>query len=130
MIYTHDYDAGYAFGPALPIVEVTILSIDGTHTSGELRTLIDSGADATIIPLKILSDVHADKVGRAQMRWGSHDSRSYDVYLVMLKIGSFQIRGVRVLADKFSDEIILGRNVLNQMIVTLNGLANVVEISQ
>ena len=130
MIYTHDYDTGYAFGPALPIVELTISSIDGTHDNEDMRALIDSGADATIIPLNILSSIDADKVGRAQMRWGSHHSRSYDVYLVMLRIGPFQIRGVRVLADKFGNEIILGRNALNQLIVTLNGLANVVEISQ
>jgi predicted aspartyl protease len=130
MIYTHEYDAEYAFGPALPVVEVAISPIDGTHNSGEMQALIDSGADTTIIPLSVLSDIDADKVGRAQMRWGSHRSRSYDVYLVMLEIGPFQIRGVRVLADESSNEIILGRNALNQMIVTLNGLANVVEISQ
>ena len=130
MIYTHEYDTEYAFGPALPIVEVTISPIDGTHNGGEMRALIDSGADATIIPIDILNKIDADKVGRAQMRWGSHPSQTYDVYLIMLKIGPFQIRGVRVLADKFNNEIILGRNALNQMIVTLNGLANVVEISQ
>ncbi len=130
MIYTHEYDTEYAFGPALPIIDITISSIDGAYDSEEMRALIDSGADATIIPLNVLSSVNADKVRRARMRWGSHHSRTYDVYLVMLQIGQFQIRGVRVLADKFSDEIILGRNALNQMIVTLNGLANVVEISQ
>ncbi len=130
MIYTHEYDTEYASGPPLPIVDVTILSIDNNHGSGEARALIDSGADTTIVPLNILNNVGAEKVGRAQMRWGPHHSRVYDVYLIMLKVGPFQIHGVRVLADKSGNEIILGRNALNQMIVTLNGLANVVEISQ
>jgi hypothetical protein len=36
---------------------------------------------------------------------------------------------LRVVAGAEGDEIILGRNVLNQLVVTLNGLANAVEIS-
>ncbi len=130
MIYTHEYDTDYAFGPALPMVEVAVSSVGDAADNGMSLALVDSGADATMVPVTILTQVGADKVGRAQMRWGSHDSRAYDVYLVALKVGPFQIRGARVLADEFSDEIILGRNVLNQMIVTLNGLANIVEISQ
>jgi hypothetical protein len=35
-----------------------------------------------------------------------------------------------VVADPQNEGVILGRNVLNPFIVTLNGLANVVEISQ
>lgn len=130
MVYTHEYDTGYAFGPALPVVEVNISPIGSGQSNEALTALIDSGADATMIPLDVLTKVGADKVGRAQMRWGSHQSRTYDVYLVMLKIGPFQIPGARILANEPSGEMILGRNVLNQMIVTLNGLANIVEISQ
>ena len=35
---------------------------------------------------------------------------------------------MRVVVDKCRDELIIGRNVLNQFIVTLNGLAVVTEI--
>ena len=35
-----------------------------------------------------------------------------------------------VVGDKLGDEVIVGCDVLNQFIVTLNGLASVVEISQ
>jgi hypothetical protein len=37
---------------------------------------------------------------------------------------------MEVIAELQDDEVILGRDVLNQLIVTLNGLASAVEISQ
>ncbi|GAB4156063.1 MAG: hypothetical protein Fur0021_24010 [Candidatus Promineifilaceae bacterium] len=37
------------------------------------------------------------------MRWGNHPGLAYDVYLATVQIGSFQIHGVRVLADQHSD---------------------------
>jgi len=129
-MYTHDYDSSYAYGPALPVIELSVRPVAATDGGISLRALVDSGADATILPLAVLQNAQVDQVGRARMRWGSHQSRPYDVYLATIAIGPYDINGVRVLADTASNEAILGRDVLNQMIVTLNGLANVVEISQ
>lgn len=66
----------------------------------------------------------------------SHDyDREYDpalpivdLYLVVMSIGEIEI-AARGAADKNGNELIIGRNVLNQLIVTLNGLASVTEIS-
>jgi predicted aspartyl protease len=129
-MYTHDYDSSYAYGPALPIVELFVRSVAATDGGTSLRALVDSGADATILPLAVLQNAHVDQVGRARMRWGSHQSQMYDVYLVTIAIGPYEIYGVRVLADPTGSEAILGRDVLNQMVVTLNGLAHIVEVSQ
>jgi hypothetical protein len=53
-----------------------------------------------------------------------------DIYEVSLRVGSYMVSKVYAVADKRNAEVILGRDVLNQFIVTLNGLASTVEISQ
>lgn len=44
-------------------------------------------------------------------------------------VGPFTHAALEVIGNRQSDDIIVGRDVLNHMIVTLNGLANVVELS-
>jgi hypothetical protein len=52
------------------------------------------------------------------------------MYTVDLAIGSFTFPDTEVIANIQTDEIVLGRDVLNQLIVTLNGLESVVEITR
>jgi hypothetical protein len=61
-----------------------VRSVAATEGGTSLRTLLDSGADVTILPLAVLQNAQVDQVGR---------------------------------------------DVLNQMVVTLNGLAHIVEVS-
>lgn len=114
----------------MPVVALVVRSVAAADGGISSRALVDSGADATILPLAVLQNAQVDQVGRARMRWGSHQSRLYDVYLATIVIGPYSIYGVRVLADATGNEAILGRDVLNQMVVTLNGLAHIVEMSQ
>lgn len=127
MVYTYDYDTSYSSGPAIPVTEFRMRAV-GKDEGISLQAFVDSGADVTIIPWQYLEQAEIGRVGRAKMRWGSHSSRTYDVYLAVIEIGPHTIYGVRVLADKRNQEIILGRDVLNQMKVILNGPALVVEL--
>jgi predicted aspartyl protease len=129
MPYSHDYDSSYLSGPALPVIELQVKQVGSKDSSSVLSAIVDSGADGTIFPLRALQQAGAERVGQAGMRWGSHRSQVYDVYLATIQIGPYEIYGVRILADKQNSQGVLGRNVLNQFIVTLNGLANLVEIS-
>lgn len=53
-----------------------------------------------------------------------------DIYAISLQFGPFAFREHFVVGGSQPNEIIIGRDVLNQFIVTLDGLASVVEISQ
>ncbi|MBX3056940.1 MAG: retroviral-like aspartic protease family protein [Anaerolineae bacterium] len=129
MIYTSEYDESYRNGPAIPVVELKIIPIGG-NIGATITAMVDSGADATILPRLFLENAGAEQVGRARMRWGNERGKVYDVYLAVIEIGPFQVHGIRILADREGREAILGRDALNQLVVTLNGLANMVEISQ
>ena len=45
-----------------------------------------------------------------------------------LEVGAITMKGVRVVGDRRGSELVIGRNVLNQLIVTLNDLAGEVEL--
>jgi hypothetical protein len=64
------------------------------------------------------------------MRGSDNIPYPVDTYAVLLEVGPLGGLVVEVTGNRFSDETIVGRDLLNQMIVTLNGLANVVELSQ
>lgn len=51
------------------------------------------------------------------------------VYAVQLQIGEFSMPQMEVIGREGITEIIIGRDVLNQLIITLNGLAFVTEVS-
>jgi hypothetical protein len=51
------------------------------------------------------------------------------MYLVTLTIGTLTFYGIEAIANNQTDEVIAGRDVLNQVVVTLNGLAYEVQIA-
>ena len=72
LMVSYDYDSSYAHGPALPVVELYVRPVAATAGEVSLNARVDSGADATILPLMALHDAHVEQVRRAIMRWGSH----------------------------------------------------------
>jgi predicted aspartyl protease len=126
-LYTYPYSRNYQ--PAMPVIEVG-LGKGGQREPGLLRiALIDSGADGTLVPVDLLDEIGARLVGAARIKGILGDSQVADIYLVSLRVGPHLLSTLRVVAAAEGDEIILGRNVLNQLVVTLNGLASAVEIS-
>jgi hypothetical protein len=126
MLYTRDYDTVYI--PSMPVAEILIGRGSRTPTL-KLTALIDSGVDATIIPVHFLHQIQARKGQPAWLRGTALHRIPIDLYMVSFRLGDFNRSVVRVVGSKEYDEAILGRDVLNQLIVTLNGLASVVEIS-
>jgi len=52
-----------------------------------------------------------------------------EIHLLILHMGPLTVYGVEAVADKQNGEAIIGRNVLNQLVITLNGIAGVTEIT-
>jgi hypothetical protein len=53
-----------------------------------------------------------------------------DIYQIRLRLGPHTFPKVRVAADRYNPIMILGRDVLNQMVVVLKGLAAATEIHE
>ncbi len=126
-VATYPYDTGYA--PPMPVLPVQLEAPGREVYPQEFMGLVDSGADGTLIPLELLEMVGARYVGEARLVSITDTRLRVDVYLINLRVGEHWVRGVRVVAPANLQEIILGRNVLTHLVVTLNGLAGVTELS-
>lgn len=125
-VYSRIYDASYS--PAAPVVDIIVKAAEEPIVTVEIEALVDSGADATLLPLAILEEVGASYYETRRMRGITSSASSVDLYLVTLQIGPVTIRGVRAVALLQSREALLGRDVLNQIRLTLDGPAEVLEI--
>ena len=125
-IKSYLYDENYY--PAMPIAPVEISLPGKLDDRVSFTALIDCGADGTMIPLHILESVGAELFDRAYLRGVLGHRQSVSLYMVTLHIAGHTIYAVEAVAIDRDDNPILGRDVLNQLEVTLNGPATVTEI--
>lgn len=126
MVRSYEYSSLYF--PSAPVVEIGLRK---TSTAPEIQVeaLIDTGADASLMPLALLKRVDASYVTTVSMQSVLGISQRIATYLVAIRVGNIIVPGIRALATKGSEPI-LGRDVLNQLILTLNGPALTTQIHE
>ena len=109
-----------SFNPPAPVADVAVAHPVTGVSSGTLRGKLDSGADVTVIPARLVASLNLTPSGHI---W----TRSYDgtyarrlVYYVRLTVEGFALPSVRCIATDRAN-VLLGRNVLNRFIITLDG---------
>jgi predicted aspartyl protease len=122
----YPYSAEYV--PAAPVVEIRLGAPGMEPSSDFIEAFVDTGADATLVPMTHLRNIAAKKVDQAVLRsqWG--ERRAVALYAVALKINQYQFAAVRVVGDELGDEVIMGRNLLNRLRLLLDGPAGMVEV--
>jgi len=126
MPYTYEYDADY--NPAMPMVELLVGRALAAADLA-LAAIVDSGADATIIPMTYLRQIRARKGGQAWMRGTVGERVQVDLFQISLTLGDYRQGRIEVVGGADQDEVILGRDVLNHLEVTLNGPAHTVVVT-
>jgi hypothetical protein len=114
--------------PPAPILKVK-LSRPGEATQIEAGpALIDTGGDFTTVPLNWLLQIDAPEVRWAYLRGLWSEQRPVTLYLIDLHFENDVLPGIEVIGIEEDDiefeddrEIVLGRNVLNQLILLLDG---------
>lgn len=127
MIYTYEYDLAYV--PAMPVVTISIGRPDSAALL-PLPALIDSGADATMIPIRHLKQVKAIKRQQVFIRSISGKRVRATLYTVSLQFAHYQRDRIDVVGNQDTDEVIIGRDILNHLVVTLDGLASAVLVQR
>ena len=122
--YSRDY-----FPPA-PIIDITLISTAESLRSGPLPALVDSGADGTIVPIGYLDEIHAPPTREMVIRSQWADRHPVILYLVDVQIGDLTLPGIEVVGDEISDELVLGRDILNRLRVLLDGPKETVDVSE
>lgn len=107
--------------PPAPVAWVVIEHPDTGAKVSAVPMLIDSGADLTLLPAAII-----EQLGLLLDTETGYELEGYDASrkiahpaTAVLEVGAFRFKGAYLFADR---EIgILGRNILNRVIVELNG---------
>ena len=120
------YDRSYS--PPLPTVEIVLRLPEGDSV-GPLRAVIDTGADATIIPTSTLAKLPIRPLHSGFLRSAWGERRPIDLYLLDVQVAGLTLPGVEIVGDELGHELILGRNVLNKLILLLDGPALTTTVS-
>lgn len=120
------YDASYPM--PFPVLPVVLRQIDGSAKTSPRSALVDSGADVTIAPKALLTTVGAEEIfsGYLRAHWGGR--RPVTVVLVDLEVEGQLLPGIEVVGDEQGQDVLLGRNVLNKLIVLLDGPGRVTDV--
>ena len=110
---------GKGFFPPAPVIAARLRGPDSRAVS-DMRMLIDTGADVTVLPLQAAYAVGAiAQPSPVPVQFYSGEAVTYLQADLSLEFLRYRFRGLFLLAE--SEYGVLGRNVLNQLLVTLDG---------
>lgn len=117
-----------AYLPAAPVLRVRFGNSETIRFTQPIDALVDSGADITIAPVKLMRRIGAVVNGfqSARGQWG--DAKTVKMYIVDAEVEGINFPGIWVLGDDGGEEVVLGRNLLNRMRILLDGLGEKIEI--
>lgn len=121
-----DYD--FSVFPPAPRLEIRLIAQPHGAACGPISAFVDTGADATIVPLSIVRGLQAGVVTFKTVRSYAGGRRRVRTYLLDVEVGPITLPGIEVVGDSVADEILLGRDVLNRLRLLLDGPAHRTQI--
>ena len=109
--------------PPIPSLDLVLHSVSAGKSTDTLSTIIDTGADITLVPLELLRQIDAPELDEVRLRshWGH--ATSAITYLVDVRFGNDTLPGIEVVADIRSKEVLVGRDILNKLMLFIDGPA-------
>lgn len=121
MLFRFGPDSG---GEPAPLIIIALVDEITGQAVPNLSAFVDTGADGTILPLQLLQDA-GFLPNRQRRRFytaqSDHPPEIVIGYSVSLHIGEFVLYDIDVYASRTVTEVILGRDVLNQLVFTYDG---------
>jgi len=125
----------FSFGPAsggepMPVIPITLRDGAG-HTTAILSAILDTGSDGTFAPLSLLK---AAGFQAGRQRGHLFTTRTEVLpevvigYALTLTIGPLELAGTTVFGSREIAEVILGRDILNQLVFTYDGPRRVLDL--
>lgn len=120
-VYTLDYD------PPAPVLAVVLAPWGEAPQLGPFLALLDTGADSTFVPQPWLEALEAPPIDTVSVRGMFSEPQNAVLYKIDLIVNNQRLPSVGVVGYA-EEEMVLGRNVLNRLILLLNGPKQIVEL--
>lgn len=127
-VYSFDYNTAY--DPPAPFILITVDGHDPTRSPVTIQAFVDSGADGTMLPIDVLQAVGAEYEASLWLRGTTGSRQRVDSYTVSIHVATETVHAISAVAMPVGSEPLIGRDVLNQLVITLNGLASVTEVER
>ncbi|MBI3822994.1 MAG: aspartyl protease family protein [Planctomycetes bacterium] len=112
------YDS--SFKPPAPVADVTVAHPLSGLRRGTLRGKLDCGADITVLPERVVTQLGLTPRGHIWTRGFDGTYSRRPVFYVRFLLEGFDLPSVRcVAADRTT--VLVGRNVLNRFVLILDG---------
>lgn len=110
--------------PPFPSLAIRLRSLESELAAEQIAALVDTGADITSVPTRMLEQIQAPEADEVRLRshWGH--AISVVTYLVDIVIGDLTLPAIEVAGDTINSEVVLGRDVINQLILLVDGPLN------
>ena len=125
-VYSFDYNTTY--DPPAPFMPITVDGHNPTRSPVTVTAFVDSGADGTMLPIDILQAVGAQYEASLWLRGTTGSRQRVDSYTISIHIETETVHAISAVAMPTGSEPLIGRDVLNQLVVTLHGIAGVTEL--
>ncbi len=107
--------------PPAPAFDIYLAAPDSYNWQGPFSALLDSGADVTIVPMSVVAELRVPAIDEIALISQWRDRHVMRLFQVDLKIADQLLPAIDVVSDRWSKEILLGRNVLNRLDLRLEG---------
>ncbi len=114
--------ADATLSPPAPFIDVVVIHPTDDNRSTQLRGKLDTGADLSAIPSSLMIELNLLARGTVTERDYKGETTIHAAYGVSLEIAGVRLDNVKVVATPRAS-VLLGRNVLNKFIITLDGKA-------
>ena len=115
-----EYKYSRNFNPPAPVVEVSI-SAPLSRVSTSSTALVDSGADITVIPERIIAQLKLRRVDSTPVSGFGKRVIQATVYSATLETEGISESKIYRILGWSEDYALIGRDLLNQLIAVLNG---------
>lgn len=119
-----------ALEPPAPFIHVTLVNPATGATLTSVPAQIDSAADRSVLPPRLVTALELTQFGDLEVAGLGGEVGQLPTYPVLLGIHDLPARSHLVLACEGEPWVLLGRDVLNQYRIVLDGPASAVEIDR